>query len=34
MLQQYGVDVAFEVVDGDERLAESPGQGLDRKSVV
>ena len=28
MLQQYGVDVAFEVVDGDERLAESPGQGF------
>ncbi len=27
-LQQHGVDVAFEVVDGDERLAEREGQGL------
>ncbi len=28
VFQQDGVDVAFEVVDGDERLAEGPGQGL------
>src|ERR1700759_3790707 len=28
MLQQHSVDVAFKVVDGDERLAEGPGQGL------
>ena len=28
MLQQHGVDVAFEVVDGDERLAQREGEGL------
>ena len=28
VLQQHRVDVAFEVVDGDEGLAEGVGQGL------
>ena len=28
VLQEDGVDVAFEVVDGDERLAEAEGQGF------
>ncbi len=28
MLEQHGVDVAFEVVDGDERLAERVGEGF------
>lgn len=28
VFQQYGVDMAFQVIDGDERLAERPGKGL------
>ncbi len=28
VLHQHGVDVAFEVVDGDERLAQRPCEGL------
>ena len=28
VLQKHGVDVAFEVVDGDERLRERVGEGL------
>ena len=28
LLQQHGVDVTFEMINGDERLVEGEGQGL------